>query len=285
MPKKEHKCGLTIKDFNNDEELFKFHIRFNCEKFKYNPHKCTKCKLVYTSNGRLERHFKLKHVVIKQIIDCNILLNDTWNIIFSYLYDNYCFDGNVFGNSFLYEMMMTNNIEMLKCIFIKNNFTMGGLCNKFKLCIQISHKRESSIKNSNIIHNWLTFDNEFNFNKKEFRYLMDRNEFLKFTVKKNKIKNIKFFKKLKKNEEMYLYLYESIIHTISRQNYRWSWIMRENLVLLGYVLENIYDKQHDNIDITIYKMLMSKTSIDGYPKPYQNTVGTNNVIELLKEKL
>jgi hypothetical protein len=285
IPKKEHNCGLTIEDFNNDKQLFKFHIKFNCGKLKYHPSQCKKCKLVYTSTGRLERHFKLKHTVIKPITDCNILLNDTWGIVFSYLYDNYLYDGNVFGNLFLYEMMMTNNIVMLKCIFIKNNFTMSGLSNKLKLCLQIRENRYDHIKNTNIIHNWLTFDGEFNLNKKELRYLIMKGYLLTFTVKKNKIKNINFFKKIKKNEEIYLYFYESIIDIISKHNYEWSWVMKENLIILEYILDNIYDMQNDNIDITIYKMLMLKTSIDGYPKKNQHNIGTKKIIEMLKKKL
>jgi hypothetical protein len=284
MSKKEHNCGKTIEDFNNDKQLFKFHIKFNCKQFKYKPHQCTKCKQVYTSIGRLERHIKLKHIIIIPIANCNILLNDTWNIVFSYLYDSYCFDGNVLGNSFLYEMTVTNNFQMLKCIFIKNNFTMNGLSNKLKLCLKINEKINRSNRHTNIIHDWLAFVNVFDFNKKELSNLINSGHILKFTTKKNKIKNINFFKNLKKNEEMYLYLYENIIHTIEKQRYRWS-IMYENLVILEYLLDNIYDMQNDKIDITIYKMLKTRTTIDGYSLKYQKTIGVKNIIELLIKKL
>jgi hypothetical protein len=285
MIKTEHNCGLTIEDFKNDKQLFDFHITYNCEKFKYTPYQCKKCLTVYRATHMLEKHFRLKHTILIPIKDCNILTNDTWGIVYSYLHKTSLFDGKMSDISHLYEMLLSNNIEILKCMYIKNNFTMSGLYDKLKTCIKIYEIHGLYVHDPRmmIFETWLLLSNKFNLTKQEYVFLDNNDLFSNIMIIKNiKISNI-FFNIVKKNEEMYMYMYERIIHNLTTRACFKSHIKYE-IYKLEYLLDNIFNI-NDDIDKKIYKILILRKNIVNYEKDVQGSYGTGELIEFLKEKL
>jgi hypothetical protein len=223
---------------------------------------------------------------MEQIKDCNILNKNTWRIIFSYLHKDDLFDGNVYDDSCLYEMVLSNKIEILKCIYIKNNFTMSGLYHKLKKCIcifDIYNLDEYLDKdNMEVFKTWLLLDTEFNLTKREFDILKSNDISSFFILKENKITNDIFFNIVKKNEEMYMYMYECLILYFTRPGCKEEWVTKSNIGLLEYLLKNIFNI-NDDIDKKIYKKLILKNKIAIYAKDTHSIGGTNILIKVLNK--
>jgi hypothetical protein len=215
-----------------------------------------------------------------QIKDCNILNKNTWCIIFSYLHKDNLFDGNIDDESCLYEMVLSNNIEILKCIFIKNDFTMSGLYHKLKKCICIFQKYNVDYyldrDNMVVFKTWLLLDKEFNLTKREYQ-ILESNDILSFFIlKENKITNDIFFNIVKQNEEMYSYMYEDLILYLTQPSNQQEWKTKANIRILEYLLENIFNI-NDDIDKKIYKKIISKT------KDMQSNIRTDYLIKLFNK--
>ena len=114
-------CNKILKT----NKLYKFHKKFDCEIKKYKPHECKICGNVLTTIGRLKRHIKILHVTNIDI-NVDILIPCVWNVVFSYIYDSSLCINNPKSKLFIYHMINTKNREMLKCLYISNNFSINN---------------------------------------------------------------------------------------------------------------------------------------------------------------
>ena len=150
-------------------------------------------------------------------------------------------------------MVIEKNEEMLKCIYIMNNFSMDNLDNQFKTLIKISKKTNSI--NAPIFKTWLLNTTTYIPSVKVFDYLLDYEIICHITRKSKKIPQI--MKNLM-NSDMSLYVFKKSILKLSTQYYVYG--NDKVVIYLEYIIENFYDKNNKNQ----YELLKKYSTAESY---------------------
>lgn len=269
-PKKCEKCVYCNKDFEK-LSYFKFHIKYQCEKYiesynniisansahkkiinnNYTINECSQCGSILTSAGRLKTHIKKKHVAPS---NCGLntiksfIIGDIWNIICDYI---------LVGEKSIKMACIKNDLEILNCVYIKNDFSLNNqryLLPKYIAYMDKMHREK-------LLRTWVMSYNEYIPTKLEYHSIILSRSFNLAFIKKYILSNL--YNNLE-HEEMLIYIIEDIANNIIGSLYSKYSPKYSTFSFLKYMLCKYYEhiNNKDEVKRILTPILDTEVNID-----------------------